>query len=406
MTEHKRDESCSVISCIAQVFTLICILIPLICFLPGLPPDMTFSYHKLTIQPVTLNGKLNNAEKLFLDEVKGPEDVVVHNNELYTSTHGGYIKKLSNGKLVPVIKFGKDCNEETIVEEEICGRPLGFRFNNKGLLYAADAYYGIIKANLSTGEVETIVSKKLAIDGFNPMIPNSIALSKRTDDFFWTDSSTSHLLKDGLYTFLGDGNGRLLKYNSVSKENEVLLKNLHFANGVALSADESFLIVAETFASRLLKYNLKGSNAGKVEVFTNLPGFPDNVDNIEGHFVVSIVMKPHKLMKTLSEWPIIRRFLARSMSLVEYIVESLDSLYPSIYLKKINHWIGHFESLQSISPPPPGAIVLMIDNTGRIIQTLSTTDSNIGGISSMIPFQGYYYLGSPFNAYLGKVKTI
>lgn len=69
--------------------------------------------------------------------------------------------------------------------------------------------------SLSLGEVETIVSKKLPIDGFNPMVPNSIALSKRTDDFFWTDSSTTHLLKDGIYTFLGDGNGRymFLKYS-------------------------------------------------------------------------------------------------------------------------------------------------------------------------------------------------
>ncbi|CAH1394341.1 unnamed protein product [Nezara viridula] len=405
MSDDKRDDSCSVKSSIIQVITVICILIPLVCFLPGLPPDMTFSHHKLTTEPVTLNGILNNADKLFLNEVKGPEDVVVFNNELYTSTHGGYIKKLSNGKLIPVIKFGKNCNEETIIEEDICGRPLGFRFDKKGLLYAADAYYGIIKANLSTGEVETIVSKKLAIDGFNPMIPNSMALSKRTGDLFWTDSSTTHLLKDGLYTFLGDGNGRLLKYNAASKNNEVLLKNLHFPNGVALSVDESFLIVAETFASRLLKYNLKGSNAGKVEVFTYLPGFPDNVDYIDGHFIVSIVARPDKYFKTLYEWPIVRKFIARSMSLVEYIIEILDSLYPSIYLKKINHWIGHFESLHSISTPA-GAIVLFIDNTGRIVQTLSTTDNNISGISSMIPFQGYYYLGSPFNPYLGRVKAI
>ncbi|XP_014287096.1 adipocyte plasma membrane-associated protein Hemomucin isoform X1 [Halyomorpha halys] len=405
MSEETIDDSCSVLSSITQVIAVICIVVPLICFMPGLPPDMTFSYHKLTVQPVTLNGKLNNAEKLFLNQVKGPEDVVVHNNELYTSSHGGSIKKLSNGKLISVIKFGKDCNEETIMEEDICGRPLGFRFNRKGLLYAADAYYGIYKANLSNGDVEAIVSKNVPIDGFNPMIPNSIALSKKTDDFFWTDSSTTHLLKDGLYTFLGDGNGRLLKYNSVSKKNEVLLKNLHFPNGVALSADESFLIVAETFGSRLLKYNLKGSNTGKVEVFSNLPGFPDNVDYVDGRFIVSIVMKPDKFIETLSEWPIVKKFAARTMSLVEYIVELLDSLYPSIYFKKINHWIGHFESLHSIAPPPPGAIVLFIDNTGRLVQTLSTNDNNIGGISSMTFFQGHYYLGSPFNPFLARVKA-
>lgn len=53
-------------------------------------------------------------------------------------------------------------------------------------------------------------------------------------------------------------------------------------------------------------------------------------------------MRPHKYLETLSEWPIFRKFLARSMSLVEYIVESLDSLYPSIYFKKINHWVSTF----------------------------------------------------------------
>ena len=45
-----------------------------------------------------------------------------------------------------------------------------------------------------------------------------------------------------------------MKYNADQKTNEVLINNLHFPNGVALSADESFIVVAETFQCRLLKY--------------------------------------------------------------------------------------------------------------------------------------------------------
>jgi sugar lactone lactonase YvrE len=39
--------------------------------------------------------------------------------------------------------------------------------------------------------------------------------------------------------------GRLLKYNPATNETTVLLKGLRFANGVALSSDESFVLVNE-----------------------------------------------------------------------------------------------------------------------------------------------------------------
>jgi sugar lactone lactonase YvrE len=39
--------------------------------------------------------------------------------------------------------------------------------------------------------------------------------------------------------------GRLLKHNPATNETTVLLKGLRFANGVALSSDESFVLVNE-----------------------------------------------------------------------------------------------------------------------------------------------------------------
>lgn len=39
----------------------------------------------------------------------------------------------------------------------------------------------------------------------------------------------------------------------------MLLKDLYFANGVALSKDESFVLVAETFQYRISRYWLKGT---------------------------------------------------------------------------------------------------------------------------------------------------
>jgi hypothetical protein len=58
----------------------------------------------------------------------------------------------------------------------------------------------------------------------------------------------------------------------------VLLKDLYFANGVALSANEDFVLVNETYRYRISRYWLKGEQAGTQDVFIdNLPGLPDNL---------------------------------------------------------------------------------------------------------------------------------
>ena len=41
--------------------------------------------------------------------------------------------------------------EENYWEAEVCGRPLGMRFDNKGKLIVADAYLGIFRVNVDTG---------------------------------------------------------------------------------------------------------------------------------------------------------------------------------------------------------------------------------------------------------------
>ena len=55
-----------------------------------------------------------------------------------------------------------------------------------------------------------------------------------------------------LTAFGWDNTGRLIRYNTVTNETEVLLKDLVAPNGVALSKDGSFLVVAEGIAARYL----------------------------------------------------------------------------------------------------------------------------------------------------------
>lgn len=53
-----------------------------------------------------------------------------------------------------------------------------------------------------------------------------------------------------LTAFAWDNSGRLLRYNTATNETEVLLRDLVSPNGVALSKDGSFLVVAEGIAAR------------------------------------------------------------------------------------------------------------------------------------------------------------
>lgn len=95
---------------------------------------------------LSLNNKLNNAEKLFLNEIKGPEHMEVHNGVLYTTLEGGYVAKLVGNKIVPVVKFGKKCGKLLI---GIC--EISFIFNK---IFIALSLFSVLWHN--QGRVEGV----------------------------------------------------------------------------------------------------------------------------------------------------------------------------------------------------------------------------------------------------------
>ena len=66
----------------------------------------------------------------------------------------------------------------------------------------------------------------------------------------------------------GDIEGRLLSYSPATGQTQVLADNIWQANGVALSHDESFIVVASTPSMRLYRYWLKGSKVPYVPFST------------------------------------------------------------------------------------------------------------------------------------------
>jgi sugar lactone lactonase YvrE len=62
----------------------------------------------------------------------------------------------------------------------------------------------------------------------------------------------------------GSLSGRLLRYDPDSRQTTVLAGGFLYANGVALSADESFAAVVETTSMRVHRHWLKGPKVRRV----------------------------------------------------------------------------------------------------------------------------------------------
>ncbi|EAY89345.1 hypothetical protein OsI_10849 [Oryza sativa Indica Group] len=159
--------------------------------------------------------------------------------------------------------------------ERRCGRPLGLRFHGEtGELYVADAYYGLMSVG-PNGGVATSLAREVGGSPVN--FANDLDIH-RNGSVFFTDTSTRYNRKDHLNVLLeGEGTGRLLRYDPETKAAHVVLSGLVFPNGVQISDDQQFLLFSETTNCRIMRYWLEGPRAGQVEVFADLPGFPDNV---------------------------------------------------------------------------------------------------------------------------------
>jgi sugar lactone lactonase YvrE len=226
---------------------------------------------------------------------EGPEDVLVDDaGRVLTGVADGRILRLApDNRLLEVLA-------------DTGGRPLGLEWLPDGGLLVCDARRGLLRVDLATGAVTTLVSD---VDGRPIGFCNNAAVAGDGTVYF-SDSSR----RFGVDAWKADllehsGTGRLLR-RGLAAEVTVLADGLQFANGVALAPDGSFVVVAETAAYRLSKVWITGPRAGEVEVFVdNLPGFPDNVSTgTDGLFWVAMGSPRDQLLdRLLPRHPRLRR---------------------------------------------------------------------------------------------------
>jgi len=247
---------------------------------------------------------------------------------------------------------------------------LGIRFDKQGHLIVADAYLGLFKVNVKSGETTTLVPRGTVVDGKVTKIFNSVAPSS-DGKIFYTDSSTNYYLQEGVGEMLGSPSGRLMVYDPITNLSSVLHDKVHFPNGIVLSPEEDYIIFAECFAYRLLKHWVKGPKTGTSEIFVeNLPGTPDNLSfSTNGNIFVGLVTLrlPGKLnlLDTLHKLPLLRKLILRIVHILKIPLDLIVTYLDLPFARQIDYHVLNFESVMAFQSPYN--MILEVDWSGTII---------------------------------------
>ncbi|WP_165778854.1 SMP-30/gluconolactonase/LRE family protein [Leptospira perolatii] len=312
------------------------------------------------IGPYLKNSSLNSAELIALGKIHGPEDIEI-------DEHGNLYSASSDGKIYKISQDG-----EMIAHALTGGRPLGLKYQPDGTLFVADGIKGLLKVSRKGG-VEILST---APEGGEPFLfVNDLDVSSDGTVYF-SDASSKFRSEEYLYDLMeGVPHGRLMKYDPREKRSTVLVKDLFFANGVALSANEDFLLVNETYKYRIHRYWLKGPKAGTSEVWVeNLPGFPDNISSDrKGHFYLAL-------------------FTVRDSFLDKF-------LHPRPWAKLL---IAKLPKFLWPKPEPYGFAALFDEEGHCLVSFQEPTGEHLKEITSVKRNGNFIYLGSLHNDRIGK----
>ncbi len=152
------------------------------------------------------------------------------------------------------------------------GRPLGLEHLPDGRILVCDAHRGLLALDPVTGDLETLLRE---VDGERLLFPNNAAVT--ADGTIWfTDSSRVWTIEDWKSDLIEHTcTGRLFR-RTPSGHVDTVLDGLCFANGVALTAEQDAVLVAETGTRTIRRVELAGDGGpGATTTWVeDLPGPP------------------------------------------------------------------------------------------------------------------------------------
>lgn len=253
------------------------------------------------VDPFAPNELLKTATGIELDPFEGPEDATLgQDGFVYATTLGGHIIRIRNRRAENFAFVG--------------GRPLGIETAGDGSLIVANAFTGLQRVDMN-GDVTFLHGGEDA-----DVFANNLAVAKDGTVYFSEASRKfgAKKYRDTLDATLFDimehgAHGSVFSYNPASGEVDIVIRDLSYANGVAISDSGEFLLVVEMNEYRILKHWLAGPRKGKTEVLLdNLPGFGDNLKTgLNGRFWLGFAAPRNTIVDRFSEQPFVRKLIQR-----------------------------------------------------------------------------------------------
>jgi sugar lactone lactonase YvrE len=250
-----------------------------------------------------VNHRLRDLELFDLHGLHGPEAIAVDSQGgVHAATSEGYIVRL-------------DVSARSVERwVQTGGRPLGLAFARNGNLIVADAVLGLLSIS-PDGAITTLAT---VADGVSIGFADDVDVAADGRIYF-SDASTRFTVElhgdnASRYDIIEHGrHGRLLEYDPVRGRARTIASGLAFANGVAVSPDQQFVLVCETGAYRVTRVWIDGPRRGESEPFVeSLPGFPDNITvGRDGRFWIALYAPRIRSLDAISGRPMLRRIMTR-----------------------------------------------------------------------------------------------
>lgn len=281
----------------------------------------------------------------------GPEDIAI-------DQEGRPVTGLEDGR---IIRYPDDSGIAVEIGNT-GGRPLGIEATDGDGFIIADAFRGLL--HMAPNGTVTPLAESFQGDRF-ALTNNASVARDRT--IYFTVSSHRWDLDDYTADVLErSATGRLYRRDP-NGELTVLLDGLVFANGVALSEREDFVLVAETGSYRIHRVWLTGDRSGRSDIFVdNLPGFPNNLTRWHSTF-----------------WCAFPRLRDRA----------IDLMMPRPWMRSVVHRLP--EQIQ----PKVGShgFVAAYDHEGRVVTTLQDPTGRVGKTTGATAEGFRLYVGSLTN---------
>ena len=330
------------------------------------------STERNSTSPYALNDKLRGVDAIGLNEVEGPEDMVLDaDDNLYCGS-----------RLGDVIRFFGPDHKKWEVYAHIGGHPLGMAIDAEGSVVTCVAGMGLYKVTpqrevikLSGHTNRTLFS---VIDDSRLRLADDLDIAPDGRIFF-SEATIRYENNEWMIDALESrGNGRIICYDPKTGTSRTVIPNLVFPNGVCMAMDGESFFFAETWACSISRYWFDGPKKGQIEVvIDNLPGYPDNINlSSDGHYWCALVGMRSPVFDLALKTPQFRRRMV-------YRVAPDSWLYPNMNT----------------------GCVIKFDIRGKVLESLW----DLGGeshpqVTSIREHKGYLYLGGVFNNRIGRYR--